>query len=73
MFYSIGDEMRAVLNGNAGKFSIPQADLNGFCSDYYSASFMESERRNFCTREIDLSSDSDCRNLLDYKVWVDSL
>lgn len=50
MFYSIGDEMRAVLNGHAGKFSIPQADLNGFCSDYYSARFMDTVDRNFCTR-----------------------
>ena len=50
MFYSIGDEMRAVLGENAGTFSIPQADLNGFCSDYYAARFMDAVEGNFCTR-----------------------
>jgi len=46
-----------------GVWSIPRGDINGMCSDYYSGHFMEGEK-NFCTREVDLSSASDCNNIL---------
>lgn len=55
-----------------GVWSIPRGDLNGMCSDYYSAHFMEGEK-NFCTREVDLSSTSDCSNILNAQSWISSL
>jgi len=73
-FYSIGDQMKAggIVGGDPsniqlhtdGIWSIPKADLNGFCSDFYAGHFMQGAN-NQCTREVDLSADStDCEIIL---------
>jgi len=50
-------------------WSIPKADLNGFCNDFYASKFMEGSA-NTCTREISLVDSSDCETILDAQAWT---
>lgn len=56
-----------------GLWSIPRADLNGFCSDYYAGHFMQGAN-NQCTREVDLDDgSSDCETILNAQQWTDQM
>jgi hypothetical protein len=50
-----------------GIFRLPKPDVNGFCNDYYGATFMENAA-NKCTRQFSLSQD--CTTVLNPLNWV---
>lgn len=55
------NEAGEVFQHTDGVWSIPRADLNGFCNDHYAAHFMEGSLTS-CTRAVnmDQNASSDC-------------